>query len=82
MMGEEKPAISKQTLLAENERQYGVEIREKYGDKAAEEANARLMSLSPEQFAKEERLRTAYEQMLKAAAAQGEPAGDLAQQAC
>ena len=81
-MIEEKIAQSKQTLLEENERQYGAEIREKYGDKAVEEANARFISLSPEQLTEGERLRIAYEQMLIAAAAQGDAAGDLAQQAC
>jgi DNA-binding transcriptional MerR regulator len=82
MTDEEKFAGFKQALIGQNEDKYGAEIRAKYGDKAVDEANAQLNSLSPEQYAAGERLRASYEQTLQAAFAAGEAGGALAQQAC
>ena len=72
----------KQNLIDENEREYGAEIREKYGDKAIDESNANLMGLSKKQYDESERLRLKLEETLKAAFEIGDPAGELAQQAC
>jgi hypothetical protein len=66
----------------ENERKYGKEIREKYGDKAVNESNAKLAGLTQEQYDEGERLRLKFEETLKAAFDTGDPAGDLAQAAC
>ena len=72
----------KQSLIDGNEKNYGAEIREKYGDQAVDESNSKLMGLTQEQYDEGERLRLAFEETLKAAFATGDPAGELAQNAC
>ena len=72
----------KQKIIDDNERQYGSEIREKYGSQAVEDSNARLMGMSKEQYDESERLRLNFEETLKAAFSSGNPAGELAQKAC
>ena len=72
----------KQGLIDENEKKYGAEARSKYGDEAVDESNAKLKGLTKEQYEEGERLRLELEAALKAAFATGDPAGDLAQQAC
>ena len=37
-------------LVEENEAKYGAEVRERYGDKAADESNARMMDITQEQY--------------------------------
>lgn len=71
-----------QTLIDENERKYGLEIRAKYGDQAVDESNARLKGITKEQYDEAERLRLGFEGALKAAFEIGDPAGELAQKAC
>ena len=82
MMSKNKFIASRQSLIDENERQYGAEVREKYGDQIMDESNARLKSLTKEQYDGSERLRLAFEETLKAAFETCDPAGELAQQAC
>jgi len=82
MTDNEKFEGFKQSLIDENEKQYGSEIREKYGDKAIEESNAALKGLTKEQYEKSEQLRLTLEETLKAAFVTGDPAGELAQKAC
>jgi DNA-binding transcriptional MerR regulator len=72
----------KQKLIDGNERKYGAEIRAKYGDKAVDESNAHLKGVSKEQHERGERLLLEFEQTLKAAFDNGDPAGELAQKAC
>jgi len=82
MTDNEKFGDFKQSLVDENERKYGAEIREKYGDQAASESNARLMGLTEEQYVESERLRLEMEEILKAAFDTGDHTGELAQKAC
>ena len=82
MSDQEKFEGLKQTLIDENERKYGSEVRGKYGDKAVDESNARLKGLTQEQYDESERLRLEMEETLKAAFDNGDPAGELAQKAC
>lgn len=72
----------KQKLVHENEVAYGAEIREKYGDEAVDASNAKLMNLTPEQYAEWQALGDEVLETLKAAKATGDPAGELAQQTC
>jgi len=81
MSDKEKFEGFKQNLIDENERQYGAEVRAKYGDGAVDESNASLKGLTQEQYDEGERLRLALEETLKAAFDTGDPAGALAQQA-
>jgi hypothetical protein len=72
----------KQEMLKENERLYGAELREKYGDAAIEKSNARFNGMTKERYDESERLRKQVDETLAAAVAAGDPAGELAQKAC
>ena len=82
MSDKEKFEGFKQAMIDENERKYGTEIREKYGEKAIDRANARIKGIAQERYAEGERLRQEAEDTLKAALEIGDPAGELAQKAC
>lgn len=71
-----------QKLVDDNERQYGKEVRAKYGDAGVDRSNARVLSMSKEQYAELEKLTDELNETLKAAFEQGDPASDLAQKAC
>ena len=82
MTDKEKFKGFKQSLMDENERKYGTEIREKYGAEILDDANTMLKGLTQEQYNNGERFRIDLEQTLKAAFEDGDPAGELAQKAC
>jgi DNA-binding transcriptional MerR regulator len=82
MSDQEKFEGFKQTLIDENERKYGSEVREKFGNEDVEESNARIKGMPQEQYNESERLRLEMEETLKAAFDSGDPAGELAQKAC
>jgi len=50
MSDQEKFQALKERAVAENERQYGAEIREKYGEEQVEESNRKLLRLSGEEW--------------------------------
>ncbi|MCM3761952.1 MerR family transcriptional regulator [Alkalihalobacillus oceani] len=81
MSDSEKFEAFKQTLVDENERKYGAEIREKYGEKTVEHSNAALKSMTKEQYAEMERLGEEVLDVLHEAFLTGDPAGELAQKA-
>jgi len=82
MTDREKFEGKKQTLIDENERRYGGEIRAKYGDAVVDASNAKVRGLTEEQYEKGEQLRVDIDETLKAAFETGDPAGELAQKAC
>ncbi len=82
MRDQEKFEGFKKEMLEENEAQYGTEIREKYGEEAVEASNKKFMSLSKEQFKEAEDVQNEFAKALKEALATGDPAGELAQEAC
>jgi DNA-binding transcriptional MerR regulator len=82
MTDNEKFEGFKQSLIDENERRYGSEIREKYGDSAVDESNANLKGLTKARYDESESLRLRFEETLKAAFEEGSPAGEQARQAC
>jgi DNA-binding transcriptional MerR regulator len=71
-----------QKLVEENERRYGKEIREKYGDEAVERSNAKVSGMTKEQYAEVEKLSQELNDMLRAATEQGDPSSELAQAVC
>lgn len=82
MTDHEKFEGFKRNLVRENEREYGAEIRGKYGDQIVDASNARLMGMTKEQHDETLRLQEEMESTLKAAFATGDPAGELAWRAC
>jgi len=72
----------KQKLVDDNERQYGDEVRQKYGNEAIDRSNAKFKSMTKEQHAKMEKLSVEVNEAIKSAFKQGDPAGELAQKAC
>ena len=78
MTDTEKFAGFKQKLIDDNERQYGDEIRAKYGDKAIDGSNAKIKGMTKEQYAEVESLSAELNETLKAAFEQGDPQGELA----
>jgi len=82
MSDKEKFEGFKQTLIDENEKKYGAELRKKYGDEIVDASNNRLNGLTKEQYDESERLRLELEQTLKSAFDIGDPSGELAQKAC
>lgn len=82
MTDQEKFAALKRGLVAQNEASYGAEIRARYGAEAVEASNARLMGMDAQTFARASALGREYEELLRTAAMQGDPAGAEAQRAC
>lgn len=52
MSNKEKFEGFKQKIINENEKQYGKEIREKFGDAIVDASNAKMMGLTDEQYEK------------------------------
>lgn len=69
-------------FVLENEKQYGEEIRAKYGDDAVNASNKKLEGMTKEQYAVVESISEELNAILKAALEQGDPASELAQKAC
>lgn len=72
----------KQRLLANNEKVYGKEIRENFGDTLINASNERFQSMDKNQFESAQDLSLQINETLKKAFEQGNPAGELAQNAC
>ncbi|NMB02087.1 MAG: MerR family transcriptional regulator [Firmicutes bacterium] len=75
MTDQERFVGFKEKLIKENEEKYGKEIREKYGDEVVDSSNAKLMGLSEEQYAEQEKLATEIIESLTAAVGKEEPQG-------
>lgn len=72
----------KQKLIDDNEKTYGREIREKYGDELIDASNAKIKDMSQEQWQTTQELSELINETLKEAFEQGDPASELAQKAC
>lgn len=82
MSDKEKFEGFKQKMLDENEKQYGKEIREKFGDVIVDASNAKIMGLTAEQYEKVQELSYQINDSLKTAFEQGDPSSALAQKVC
>ncbi|WP_336785549.1 MerR family transcriptional regulator [Paenibacillus sp. MMO-177] len=71
----------KQKQIDENEKKYGKEIREKYGDDRVNASNAKLSNMTQEQYDEVTRLGEEIKITLAEAFKTGDPAGELAQKA-
>ena len=81
MSDKEKFEGFKKKLIDDNEKKYGREIREKYGDEAVNKSNNKLMNITQEEFDEATRLGQEVIDTLHAALQTGDPAGGLAQKA-
>ena len=76
MSDSQKFEAFKRQIVETNEAHYGKEIREKYGDKAVDQSNAKVLSMSPEDHARWQSLGDEILSALSAAVQAGEaPAG-------
>lgn len=80
-MDKEKFEGFKKNLIDENEKKYGKEIREKYGDSTVDSSNAKMLNMTQEQYEELEELSKEVIDTFKEAYATGDPAGELAQKA-
>lgn len=82
MSDAEKFTGFKKKLIDENERKYGKEIRERYGDDVVNSSNAKLMDMTKQQYADMEKLTEELSSALRDACLEGDPAGEKAREAC
>lgn len=82
MSDKEKFEGFKQKMLEENEKKYGKEIREKFGDAIVDASNAKMMGLTAEQYVKMQELSRQINDSLKTAFEQGDPSSESAQKVC
>ena len=69
----------KKKLVEDNEKEYGKEIRAKYGEEVINESNQKMLNLTEEKYAEYEKLGQEVLASLDAAFATKDPAGALAQ---
>ncbi|NLO08401.1 MAG: MerR family transcriptional regulator [Clostridiales bacterium] len=72
----------KRNMLDENERKYGQEIREKYGEDRVKASNEKFMNMTKEQYEEFENLGNQILDTLEAAFDTKDPAGELAREVC
>ncbi|NLM96650.1 MAG: MerR family transcriptional regulator [Halanaerobiaceae bacterium] len=81
MSDQEKFEGFKERMIADNERKYGKEIREKYGDETVDRSYRRLKDMTQEEYEEMARIEEKLMETLQAAFETGNPAGELARQA-
>ena len=69
------PALERWRAVSANEREYGAEARERYGDEAVDAANERLLAMDEREWKGVGELELAIIEQLKAAMATGDAAG-------
>ncbi|SHI84560.1 DNA-binding transcriptional regulator, MerR family [Geosporobacter subterraneus DSM 17957] len=81
MKDKEKFEGFKKTLVEDNEKKYGKEVREKYGDEAVNRSNNKLKNMTQEEYEEITKLGEKVLETLYEAFQTGDPAGELAQKA-
>lgn len=71
----------KKQMIEDNERKYGKEIREKYGNDTVDKSNAKLLNMTQEQHEEVTHLSEELASTLAEALGQGDPSSELAQKA-
>lgn len=79
MSNKEKFEGFKQKLIDENEKNYGKEIREKYGNEEVNKSNTKLQGMSEKEYEEVTSLAEEIMTTLEEAFKTGDPAGELAQ---
>lgn len=80
MSDNEKFEAFKQKMVDDNEKKYGEEVRSRWGNDTADQANAKMMNMSELEYAEFARLGDEINATLAAALATGNPASQLGQQ--
>jgi len=78
MSNEEKFKGFKEKLMEDNEKQYGKEIREKYGNETVDASNAKLMNMTEQQYQAMQQLEQQMFERLAEAMKLGDAASDIA----
>lgn len=81
MADKEKFEGFKQKMVDVNEKRYGIEIREKYGNEQVEKSNKKIKNMTEAQYTEVEKLGKEVMDTLHKAFATGDPASELAQRA-
>jgi DNA-binding transcriptional MerR regulator len=81
MSDKEKFEGFKREMIAENERKYGQEARTQYGEAVVERSNRRLMNMSKQEMDRQTAMAEEIHALLSKAMDDGDPAGEVAQQA-
>jgi DNA-binding transcriptional MerR regulator len=81
MSDKEKFEGFKQTLIDDNEKKYGKEIREKYGEEEVNKSNKKIKNMTQEEHENITKLTNDVIETLNAAFQTGNPSGELAQKA-
>jgi DNA-binding transcriptional MerR regulator len=81
MADREKFEGFKQKMIDDNEKKYGKEIREKYGNDTVEKSNKKLKNMTQEQYEGLTNLEKQVKEVLAEAFETGDPASELAQKA-
>ena len=81
MTDHEKFIGFKQKIIDDNERNYGEEIRKKYGADTVEKSNQKVLNMTQKQYEEVTKLANDVKEKLAAAFTVGDPAGELAQKA-
>jgi hypothetical protein len=68
-------------MIDENEKNYGNEIRDKFGEEAVDQSNAKLMNMTEEEYNAVTKLEQQVKETFALAFATGDPSGELAQKA-
>ena len=73
----------KRGLIEDNEHEHGKEVRERWGDAAADEANRKMLNLSEGEFERFQELGRAINEALEAAVTAGaDPTGEEGERIC
>lgn len=82
MSNKEKFEGFKKNLINNNEKKYGKEIREKYGDDTVDKSNNKILNMTEEEYTNVEELSKKVNEAIKEAYNNGDPTGELAMNAC
>jgi membrane-associated HD superfamily phosphohydrolase len=82
MSDKEKFEGLKEKLINENDKKYGKEIREKYGEETVNLSYQKMKNMTEEQYAEIEKLTNQLNEAIREAFEEGNPTGELAQKAC
>ena len=81
MSDQEKFEGFKKRLVEENEKKYGDEVRERWGEEALQASNQKVLNMSQEDYEKVTKLAEDVNQTLAKAMETGDPASEIAQRA-